>query len=281
MNKLITMLVLAVTFSLQLVAQSLQMQTFSNNNGNTSLLSFAIGEPLVGNFPASGVGLLMGGNSNTLQSGYTTVANGDWNIGATWVGGTVPPAGADIVINHNVVLNQDATVSSLTINSGKTFTASDASARILTISNSISSTTLANSGTWANGIGGSTVLFAGTATHTVSGTLSLNNVTTTTGINFGTASTINNNFQINTGGSVSINPPTYGSSSTLIYNTATYTSNLEWVANTTTGAGVPQNVRIGNGTNTALDFGASAQYRYLEKNLFIDNGSSLTLSSTS
>jgi hypothetical protein len=66
---------------------------------------------------------------------YYTFQDGDWNTGATWVGGAVPPANSDVVINHIVSLSDDsATVNSLmisaaksvTITSGKDLTVTDA-----------------------------------------------------------------------------------------------------------------------------------------------------------
>ncbi len=129
-----------------------------------------------------------------------TAQDGNWSAGSTWQGGVVPPNGSVVTIAHHVILDQDATVSSLTINSGKTFTASDGSARNLTINSGITGTNLVNNGTWALGTGASTVTFSGAATHTISGTIGFYNVTTNTSVNFGTSSTIHNNFQLNANG---------------------------------------------------------------------------------
>ncbi|MCB0820900.1 MAG: hypothetical protein KDC13_09775, partial [Bacteroidetes bacterium] len=218
------------------------------------------------------------GGSNytyTVANLYLSAATGDYNTGSTWLGGIVPPSGAGIQIlnTHNVTLNTAATVSSITINTGGTFTGSDASPRTLTVSNNTSGTTFSKSGTWANGTGGSTVSFAGSAIHTISGTTTFQNVSTSTGVNFGAASTISGNFQINAGGYVSANPPTYSVGSILTYATGgSYGRGLEWSA--TSGAGYPNNVQIISSTTLDLGNGGTGTARACAGNLTIDDGCS-------
>lgn len=93
-----------------------------------------------------------------------------------------------------------------------------------------------------------------TASGSASGTLSTDNNITwllTGGMNFGGVTTINGTLQINSGGFVNTTAPTYGSSSTLIYNSGgTYGRGTEWSA--TSGAGYPNNVQIQNGTTVDL-----------------------------
>ncbi len=96
--------------------------------------------------------------------------------------------------------------------------------------------------------------------------------------------TLNGTAQLNTGGFFN-QSPTYGSSSTLVYNTGTtYGVGSEWVANATSGVGVPQNVTIGatGVNNSGLSFGSASQFRQLLGDLTISNastGNSLSLSS--
>jgi len=225
-----------------------------------------------------------GQNNTGAYSTYTvqawvTAANGNWSTAATWTANAVPPTinsmGA-VTIAHNITQDQNATVSSITINAARTLTAS---ANTLTISNNASATTFANSGT-LTASGTHTVTFAGSGTHTISGTQTFQNVTTTTGVNFGANSTISATgaFQINGGGFVSTNAPTYAAGSTLFYNVATYGASAEWATGVATGQGVPSNVTIGNGISTFLNFGASAAYRRATGNVTIPSLSGLTLS---
>ncbi|MES2431956.1 MAG: T9SS type A sorting domain-containing protein [Bacteroidota bacterium] len=88
---------------------------------------------------------------------------------------------------------------------------------------------------------------------------------------------INGAFQLNSGGSVSA-APTYGSSSTLIYNqTGSPTFGSEWTGNgTTSGVGIPQNVVIKNSTTLTLP----TTDRGIAGNLDITSGT-LTLNVTS
>lgn len=93
------------------------------------------------------------------------------------------------------------------------------------------------------------VFFIGTGT--VSGTVNFPTVTLAGGVNFGSASNIVTTMQLNSGAFVSTNAPTYGSASTLIYNTTgTYGRNLEWSA--TSGKGYPNHVLVQNGTTVDL-----------------------------
>lgn len=220
--------------------------------------------------------------SYTVQNAYASSQTGTWNTGTTWLGGAVPPTGANIIIQntHNVTLDVNATVASLTINTGGTFTASDASPRTFNIFANVTGTTLTNNGSWAIGTGGSTIDFRSdnTITHTISGTIGFQNVTITRnsgtpniGVNFGTASTINGNFQINAGGFVATNAPTYASGSTLVYATGTtYGRSDEWITNN------PQNVIITNGTTLDIR-NASVAARTMNGNLIIETGSAASM----
>lgn len=49
------------------------------------------------------------------SNAYITVANGNWNVGATWLGGIVPPANADVRVRHTVVITANASCNSLRV----------------------------------------------------------------------------------------------------------------------------------------------------------------------
>jgi hypothetical protein len=89
---------------------------------------------------------------------------------------------------------------------------------------------------------------------------------TSAGVTLTGALTCNGTCQINTGGSFNL-APTYGNSSTLIYNTVSnFAASQEWYPNNSgTGPGVPQNVTIAPGTS--LNFGSSNAYRLMRGNL--------------
>ncbi len=101
----------------------------------------------------------------------------------------------------------------------------------------------------------STIFFQGSKTVDANspGTLSFVNcnLELNASVDFGASlTTVNNNLTINTGGSVINNAPTYGSSSTLVYNTpGGHTTGVEW-GNGTSGVGVPHNVTIQSTTGT-------------------------------
>lgn len=77
-----------------------------------------------------------------LAATCTSIANGDWNSGATWDCGLSPAAGDIIIINTNVTLNVNVTISgSLTVNTGHSLIGTN---RSVTIS---STGTATNNGT--------------------------------------------------------------------------------------------------------------------------------------
>jgi len=215
-------------------------------------------------------------NSGSFIPDYSTVTfNGS---AAQTIGGTASTTFYNLTINNGsgVSLGQNQTVNRLlTLTNGDV----DLGGYTLTLA-----TATAGNGVTATGAraiaGNGTVAF--TAARAINGgTLAFGpNVTVriTDGVDFGAGglSTINGILLINGGGYVqSGKAPTYGSSSTLKYDTGgTYGASEEWYPNTTSGPGVPQNVEIASGT--ALNFGSSAFARTTRGHVTI-NGT-LTLS---
>ena len=179
---------------------------------------------------------------------FRSKATGNWNTASSWESSTngssnwitatlVPGSSATaitILDGHNITLDANVSVSGLTINTGGTFTASDAIARTLTIDNSTAGTnsTLTNNGTWANGSGASTVVFtgnpsSGNAVHAISGTIVFQNLTvnktggsSNVGASFGANSSLTGTLEIGAGGYISTIPPEgfYGTGSILKFN---------------------------------------------------------------
>ena len=103
------------------------------------------------------------------------------------------------------------------------------------------------------------------------------NYTTAAGttLSSGASLTINGIALMNTGAYFA-NRPTFGSASTLKYNTGgTYGSANEWI--TTSGAGYPANVQISNNTTVNLPNGNAGIARQCSGNLTIDLGSALDM----
>lgn len=212
-----------------------------------------------------------GTNSATSTDSYTnlgfisTGSGGNWSAGASWLGGSAPSASTDLVTIASgapITLNTNATIAGLTINSGASFTASDGSARILTISRSSSATTLTNSGTWNNGSGGSTVVFtgapsSGNAVHTTSGTIGFQNVTinktggsNNMGLTLGAGATLSGTLEIGSGGFIATSYPTslFGPVATVRFNTGgTYDVNASDNTWPSTGS-LPPSIEIASGT---------------------------------
>lgn len=232
----------------------------------------------------------------TLNAYYKSASTGNWETisnwqasfdNSNWFNAHYYPNNNDhgVVIQgtHNITLDDNASVKSFTINSGGTFTASDASPRTLTIAKSASgsSTTLANSGTWANGTGGSTVVFSGApssgdAIHVITGTIAFQNITinktggsSNVGASFGANSSVSGTLEIGAGGFVSTVPPTgfYGSNAILKFNQGTGANyNVEASDYTWSTTVIPNYITISSGKvnlNSA---------RTASGNLLIDGG---------
>jgi len=220
------------------------------------------------NFDMRTIKVLSGSSYTVANSWATSGSSSLWSDANAWAANEVPTDGFAVSIDNNLTLDQNATISSLTIASGITFTASDASARVLTLSrdDAGSATTITNSGgTWNNGTGGSTVVFAGTpnsgdAIHQTTGVLAFENVTVAKtgganniGVDFQTNSSVSGTLEIGAGGYVSTAPPAsfYGGSAILEFNQgvgANYDVNTGDFSWSTTE--IPQNITITSGTAT-------------------------------
>ena len=200
--------------------------------------------------------------------GYISTASTDWNTGSTWLGSSVPSAGANVTIANAVTVTASVTnaANTLTINSGSSLAFSSSGA--------LTATTVTNNGTLTMSAGTLTLAASGTLTNNTSGTsftggtvsfsgagavggtypVTFNNFLSISGVvNLNTAPTINGTLTINTLGGVATNSPYYGASSTLFYNAATttgspYHRSYEWALGTTSSAsaGYPNNVTIGS-----------------------------------
>jgi hypothetical protein len=228
-------------------------------------------------------------NFKSKSSGNWSTA-GNWESSpdnTNWISSTLSPdvsaATIKVLSGHNITLDANVTIPGLTINSGGTFTASDGSARTLTITKSTSGnvTTLLNSGTWNNGTGGSTVVFTGTpngtdAVHSISGTIGFQNITlnktggsANVGASFGTLSSVSGTLEIGTGGFVSTSPPVgfYSNTAVLKFNQgsgAIY--NVNSSDNSWSTSQIPQYITISSGTVNLNNARTAAG------NLIIDGG---------
>jgi len=230
--------------------------------------------------------------NSTSSDHFRSKATGNWNVAGNWesspnnndwvTSSLIPDAQAasiTILSGHTITLDENVTISNLTISSGATFIASDVTARTLTLSKSSAGdqSTLNNSGTWSNGTGGSTVVFTGSpssgnAVHQISGTIPFENVTvnktggaSNVGASFGVGATVSGTLRIGAGGYISTDPPTnfYGSDATLDFNQgegSTYTVNIGDKSWSTTQ--IPNNITITTGTvelNEARSFSGLLQ----------------------
>ena len=226
-------------------------------------------------------------NTNGINGSITTTTrtfaagvNFTFNGSANQITGTALPAsiatlsintsGGSVVTLSNATLGISSSTNSLRLLNG-VFRIGAANTVNISGSGTVAFTpgSLATTGT--NGEDGGTVNFVGVGT--VTGTAVFNNVNINLGVNFGTATTINGRLQINTGGFVNVNPVTYSSTSTLVYNAlnVTYNRGLEW--ENRSGAGYPNNVMIQNGCTVNLANG-SQKNRAIAGNLEIGTAAS-------
>jgi hypothetical protein len=234
--------------------------------------------------------------TTTATDYFRSKATGNWNENGSWesspnnsvwISANLTPGinatSISILNGHNITLNNDISILNLTINSGGTFTASDNTSRALTIIKSTSgtATTLSNNGTWANGVGGSTVIFTGSpssgdAIHSIAGTIDFDRIainktsgTSNVGASFGAGTSVTGTLEVGSGGYVATAPPTsfYGSSAILKFNQGTgavYDVNASDNSWSTTV--VPNYITISSGT---VNLNAN---RTATGNLLIDGG---------
>jgi gliding motility-associated-like protein len=178
-----------------------------------------------------------------IQAQFTAINNGNWNTPATWQGGVVPTAGADVIIAATVnISHADVTVGDFTINTGGTINSNYPYGIKLN-----SGKTFTNNGTVGNVFH---VTFLGSGLVAGSATSNFTVVNIEGPVDFGTTSTVAN-LTINAGGSVNTNRPTYRTGSSLNYNTGgTYVIGDEWVTGNTN---YPRALTINAGTT--LSFG--------------------------
>lgn len=159
--------------------------------------------------------------SYSVQNGWSTTADGNWSTAATWTANAVPSTTQNLgalTISNDVTLDQNATVSSITIDNTKTLNAGSSTINVS------SAGTFTNNGTFNAGSG--KVVFAGSGS--VAGTVIFNTVEIAGGVDFGSASTINGTLRINSGGYLSqtaggagivdeADIPVYGADATLAF----------------------------------------------------------------
>jgi hypothetical protein len=228
--------------------------------------------------------------SYTVPTNDYTSSGNDWNNPVHWVNGSVPPTGANVIINSNMTMpSGSATLIGLTINNTFTFTLN--SGATINLQASGDATSIVNNGTFtANGninfqsaatnqtlthtISGNAVSFGTTATVTVSGAKTGENVALSYGANF---YTVNGTLQLNAGGTITASKaPFYGSNSTLVYNNGgTVGRSVEW--STTSGAGYPANVIVKNNTTINVANGDNATARTIRGNMTIESGSTVSM----
>jgi hypothetical protein len=213
-------------------------------------------------------------NLTAFSGGIITAQDGLWNTGSTWIGNVPPTTGQSAVIKHNVTLDTDPSVKSISVISGSL----NCGTHTLTVDNGGA---IANSGIFTAGTG--KVVFSGAGTIST-GTISFNNVDINGAVSFGSKSTINGTLKLNAGGSVATNPPLYGNGSTLqYYQSGSVNRGNEWLYNiSSTDPGCPYNVQISNSTSLNIGYGGGTHYyetRIINGSLIVDNLSACGLGS--
>ncbi|MFY8035357.1 MAG: beta strand repeat-containing protein, partial [Flexibacteraceae bacterium] len=228
----------------------------------------------------------------TLTTTTTTFTSGTiaFNAGTAQDFGTITNTGSALVTfaGTGTTLNIASgtyTVRQLNVTSGNTFTLSSGATLALTSETSLPSLTVNGTGNF-NG----TVVFqsAGTSqniVHTISGnSIAFNNVTISgaktgevVGLSASAEYLVNGELQINRGGYIGTPSPSYGASSTLIYNIGeAYGRGAEW--NSFSGVqGYPVNVILrGSGTNLGVSNSAPTVSRNIRGNLTVENGATFS-----
>jgi hypothetical protein len=194
------------------------------------------------------------GNINGIIGCVATVSSGDWHNTSTWTGGNIPPTASTACIGHAVQITSGNTnaLSSVTLTAGGSLDIDATRSLIFGTGGLLTNSTGASSS--ITGLG--SIIFNGTGTIAGGNAVTVNSAELNGLTTISTPLTVNGDLILNSGSSVSATP-SYGSSSSLIYNTGgSYGVNVEWTGNSNTaGLGVPNNVSIRN--NTTLNMPGS------------------------
>ena len=194
------------------------------------------------------------GNINGIVGCFTTLLGGSWNTPGIWSSGIVPTTDASVCINHAITIGSSDPdpnqLVGLTINGSGSLDLDVL--RTLTFANG--GAMINNSGS-TQSLGNGSFVTTGVLLITGANTFTLNNLSLSGNTTILASPTVNGNLTLNAGSFLTA-APTYGASSTLIYNTGgTYTMSNEWTGNSLTpGLGIPNNVTV-NGT--VLDFAST------------------------
>ncbi|MFY7883499.1 MAG: beta strand repeat-containing protein, partial [Dolichospermum sp.] len=266
-----------------------------NNTTNNKTATLSTTTTVSGNIQINTGTTLTANSQNISLTGNWSNAGTFTNTGSTvtfngTVTQTITKSGGE-TFNSLTVNKTSGTlqlVNNVQINNTLNYTAGnfDLAGNTLTFSGT-TATVVTGTEAFVNSTGTGTIAIT-SGVHTVSGSStplltypSNVQIIASNGIDFGNGiSTINGTLQINSGGYVvANNPPTYGSASTLRYNSGTtYGRFTEWSA--TSGAGYPNNVQISNNTTLDLGNGGTSVARQIAGNLTVDNGSTLTMNNT-
>ena len=201
---------------------------------NTSQMTIVDGAVTIDhNFVNNGTYTYSGSSKQTTFSGSGVIQSFSGIVGSSTIFGT-------LVVGDNHPFS-----TGITLNASNDYTIQGGS---ISLSHS---STLNNTGNTVSFSG-----FAATISTTGAGIAYFHDAVTNVSLNPGSGiSTFNNYLQINPGGFIAVNPPNYGETATLIYNTATpsLTTGLEWNVNSATpGLGQPFNVTIQNTNNIVM-----------------------------
>jgi trimeric autotransporter adhesin len=215
-----------------------------------------------------------GSNFNFTVSGTpkSPVSNGNWSNPSTWTGSAVPTSGELVIINNNRTVTIDAGVSA-----GLPYTIIESGASLVTDAGVTTfefetGAHLVNTGTFNPGT--STVAFKGSNTIGGNNAITFNNIDIEGSCTLTNPSvTINGTLTFQSNASLGGNTfPTYGNSSSLVYNNASaYTQGREW-GNTSS----PSNVIVRNLTTITLNGNNNVT---IGENLTIDAGGAFHMAS--
>lgn len=248
-------------------------------SGGTSVTNYTIVDDNTITFPAinaSGQIYVLNGSGNATSAssytnlGYISTAAGNYNTAATWLGGALPVAAANVTIAHAVTASAAITnaAANLTVNTGSslafTSTASLTANNVtlsgtgvFTAASGTSTLTIASGGTFsaaaAQTLATGSVVFAGSGTISGTSATSFNNLTLNGATTLTTAPTVTGTLLMNNSAATVSASPNFGSASTLNY-AATLTVGNEWTNNNTAptypAAGAPFNITVSGGTLT-------------------------------
>lgn len=199
---------------------------------------------------------------------FTSTQAGAWSLGTSWIGGIAPSSGANVVINHAVLMKNDVTVFDVLINAAGTLTFQNGTSKTMTIE---------KFGSWTNDgtaeVNDGNIIVKNDVSFSGANLSSYNNLTIQgENVSFVLAKSQVRGVMNITSGSITSSPEMMDGSTLQYSQVGNVTRGVEW--------NNPYNVFVVNSTNLKLNIDALGSDLTVAGDMEIEAGSSVDMENT-